>query len=106
MGAYACIHFSMYVCIHFSIFGCIHFLVEQIMDVYIFRFLSVHILYVWPETMVNIERFKHPYIQTYQKPKQFTIQTFPHKTDPQTMYVKPYLLDKTHGNNTYNKIHT
>ena len=51
-------------------------------------------------------RPKHTYIQTYKTPKHFTIQTFRHKTDPQSRYVKPDLLDKTHGNNTYKKIQT
>ena len=62
--------------------------------------------------MVNIELIwfyvhrKLRYVQTTKKPKQFTIRTFPHKKDPQSMYVKPDSLDKTHANYTYMKIRT
>ena len=42
--------------------------------------------------------YEHPKTK---QPKQFTIQTLPHKKDPQSMYVKPDSLDKTHANYTY-----
>ena len=52
----------------------------------------------WP-TIVKTERFgaPGPYIHTYKQPKQFTIQTFRQLKGRITLYVKPYLLDKTHA---------